>query len=236
MQPIRLGSTPKAQTDPTASTTPAVPKLVLLTGFEPFGGETLNPSELAVRALDGQILAGRRVVGAVLPCVFGAAGTRLLELIKTHRPELVVCVGQAGGRAEISLERVAINVDDATQPDNAGACPSDRPIVPDGPTAYWTTLPIKALVTALHAVGLPAKVSQTAGTFVCNHLFYCLMHALRNRPEVRGGFVHVPFLPEQATRLPGNPPSLTLPQIIRALEIIIVTTAPGPLQVDGIRE
>ena len=182
-------------------------KTILLTGFEPFAGEKRNPSQEIARALHGRTIAGRKVVGAVLPCVFGASSAALKRLLREHRPELVVCVGQAGGRAEITPERVAINLDDARIPDNAGGQPIDRPVVRGGPAAYWSTLPIKAIVAALRAKRMPAAVSQTAGTFVCNHVFYALMHALRSQRRVRGGFVHVPFLPEQAG--PGQS-SLTL--------------------------
>ncbi len=124
------------------------------------------------------------------------------------KPALVLCVGQAGGRAQLSLERVAINVDDARIPDNAGACPIDAAIATDGPAAYFTTLPIKAMLAALREAGFPAEVSQTAGTYVCNHVFYGLMHALRHDqsvPGVRGGFIHIPYSPEQAAHHPGAP-------------------------------
>ncbi len=189
---------------------------ILLTGFEPFGGEQRNPSQEIARALDGRVIAGRRVVGAVLPCVFGASVTELKRLLRAHRPELVVCVGQAGGRAEITPERVAINVDDARIADNAGAQPIDAPVVRGGPAAYWSTLPIKAIVAALRAEKIPAAVSQTAGTFVCNHVFYGLMHALRKNPRLRGGFIHVPFLPGQGQR---GQPSLPLATMIAAVAI-----------------
>lgn len=195
---------------------------VLITGFEPFGGEPVNPSAQAAQALAGRTIAGRRVVAAVLPCVFGASIAELERLLDEHRPELVVCVGQAGGRAGLSLERVAINVDDARIADNAGVAPVDRPIDPDGPAAYFTTLPIKAMVAALRAAGLPAEVSQTAGTFVCNHAFYGLMRALARRPGVRGGFVHVPLLPEQLARLPGLP-SLPLGRLVEGLALAVET-------------
>lgn len=169
-----------------------VTRTVLLTGFEPFGGGATNPSQEIARALAGREIAGRRVVGAVLPCVFGEANHALRRLLREHQPELVICIGLAAGRSEITPERVAINVDDARMPDNAGRQPVDQPIVAGGPAAYWSTLPIKAIVAALRARGIAASVSQTAGTFVCNHVFYGLMHALRRRPGVRGGFVHVP--------------------------------------------
>lgn len=195
-------------------------KTILLTGFEPFGGEARNPSQEIARALDGRMIAGRRVAGAVLPCVFGASLVNLKTLLRAHRPELVVCLGQAGGRAEITPERVAINVDDARMPDNAGAQPVDRPVIRRGPAAYWSTLPVKAIVMALRAEGIPAAVSQTAGTFVCNHVFYGLMHALKSGRGVRGGFIHVPFLPEQAK---SGQPSLSLADmtagVVRAIEV-----------------
>lgn len=189
-------------------------RTVLLTGFEPFGGDALNPSQDVARALDGVVIRGRRVAGAVLPCRFGAALAELDRLLRRHRPELVLCTGLAGGRAQITPERVAINVDDARIPDNAGAQPVDCPVVRGGPAAYWSTLPVKAIVADLQRHGLPAGVSQTAGTFVCNHVFYGLMHRLRRRPGVRGGFIHLPWLPEQAG---AGQPSLPLDAMVAAL-------------------
>lgn len=193
-------------------------RTVLVTGFEPFGGETINPSAEIARSLDGRVIKGRRVVGGVLPCVFGASLVELRRLLRTVRPELVVCVGQAGGRAEITPERVAINVDDARIADNAGARPVDLPVVRGGPAAYWSTLPIKAVVEALRTRGLPASVSQTAGTFVCNHVFYGLMRALARSKGGRGGFVHVPFLPAQAKR---GEASLPLEKMIEAIALTV---------------
>jgi pyroglutamyl-peptidase len=196
-------------------------KNVLITGFEPFGGEMLNPSALVAQALDGRMMAGRRVVGAVLPCVFGKSLVVLEQEIRRLQPELVICVGQAGGRREINLERVALNIEDASLADNAGNQPVDRPVVLGGPAANWSTLPIKAIVAALREAGLPAVVSQTAGTFVCNHVFYGLMGALAEKQTARGGFIHVPFLPEQAQRAAAGSPSLPLNDIVRALEIAV---------------
>jgi pyroglutamyl-peptidase len=175
-------------------------RTVLITGFEPFDGAEINPSQEIARNLHGMVIAGHTVVGALLPCVFGAAIPELQRLLRVHRPALVICVGQAGGRAAITPERVAINIDDARIPDNAGAQPVDRPVVRGAPAAYFSTLPVKAIVAALCAAGVPSEMSQTAGTFVCNHVFYGLMHALRARKGVRGGFIHVPFLPEQAQK------------------------------------
>ena len=196
---------------------------VLLTGFPPFGGEVANPSEQIARALDGRVIEGRTVCSAVLPCVFGKAVDALRRELRRVDPCLVICTGQAGGRAGLAIERVAINVEDASIPDNAGARPIDRPVVPRGPAAYWSTLPIKAIVAALRREGLPAEVSQTAGTFVCNHVFYALMHTLRARRSVRGGFVHVPLLPEQAARAGGTQPSLPLAAMVRGVEVVIAT-------------
>ncbi|WP_211442475.1 pyroglutamyl-peptidase I [Collimonas humicola] len=191
--------------------------IILLTGFEPFEQEPLNPSWEAVRALEGWQCEGARVVARQLPCVFGTALQALDELLAEFKPMLVLCVGQAGGRSQLSLERIAINVDDARIADNAGRQPIDQPICGDGPAAYFSTLPIKGMVKAMRAAGAPAEVSQTAGTFVCNHVFYGLMHSLAQRaPAVRGGFLHIPYIPSQAARHPGQP-SLALDTVIDGL-------------------
>ena len=180
---------------------------ILLTGFEPFAGDDINPSWLVAQALHGQFVAGAQVHALQLPCVFGQALTVLQTALQKPRlqPVLVLALGLAAGRAELSLERVAINVDDARIADNAGAQPIDLPVVAGAPVAYFSTLPIKAMVHDMLAAGVPAAVSQTAGTFVCNHVFFGLMHLLRRRRTVRGGFMHVPLLPAQAGEagLPG---------------------------------
>ena len=181
---------------------------LLVTGFEPFGGESVNPSWEIARALDGWTCEGQVVRSALLPCVFGDALHRLDEALDAHRPALVMCLGQAGGRAEISIERAALNVDDARIPDNLGRQPIDAAVVAGGPAAYFSTLPIKAIARALREAGIAAAVSNTAGTFVCNHVFYALMHRLATAPALahaRGGFVHVPYTPEQAGGRPGVP-------------------------------
>lgn len=201
-----------AASDNIASSCPTV----LVTGFEPFGADTINPSWMAAQALHGRLVAGHRIIGAQLPTRFGAALQVLRELLSRHRPVLVVGTGQAGGRPAISLERVAINVNDARIPDNAGSQPIDTPVIDDAPAAYFTTLPIKAMMTAMRAAGINAEVSQTAGTFVCNHAFFGLMHELASRaglPHTRGGFVHVPWLPGQGQ------PSMTLDKIVAGLRI-----------------
>jgi pyroglutamyl-peptidase len=189
----------------------------LVTGFDPFGGSAVNPSWDAIHALNGRTIAGHRIVGGELPTIFGASLERLQALMDELRPRLVICTGQAGGRAAISLERVAINVNDARIADNAGAKPIDLPIVAGGPAAYFTNLPIKAMLQALLDAGVRAEVSQTAGTFVCNQTFYGLMHLLA-QPQwqgVRGGLVHVPWLPEQGQ------PSMRVEEIVRGLELAI---------------
>ncbi len=191
---------------------------MLLTGFDPFGGDAVNPSWLAVKALHGRRILGHRLVAAQLPTVFGDSLAALKALLREHKPALVICVGQAGGRSALSMERVAINVDDARIPDNAARQPVDLPVVPDAPAAYFSTLPIKAMHVALQHAGIPGEVSQTAGTFVCNHVFFGLMHLLathRGMRKVRGGFVHVPWLPEQGT------PSLPLDVITEGLTVAV---------------
>ncbi len=197
-------------------------KTVLLTGFEPFNKANVNPAWEAVRALDGWSGAGFRVEVRQLPCVFGDARDAMAAMVDELHPDIVIAVGQAGGRAEISVERVAINVDDASILDNAGRQPVDRPIVEDGPAAYFSTLPIKAMVAAMRDKGLAAGVSQTAGTFVCNHVFYGLMHHTAGKPT-RAGFMHVPFLPEQAEQRPDDPPSMALDDIILGIMTAVET-------------
>jgi pyroglutamyl-peptidase len=198
-------------------------KPVLVTGFEPFGGERLNPSQEIARALDGTSIAGHRVIGASLPTEFARSLIVLEELIELHRPGLVLALGQAGGRAGISLERVAINLIDARIADNAGAQPVDVAVAKDAPNAYFSTLPIKAMLMRLHENHIAAAISHTAGTFVCNQVFYGLAHALATRHAgIRGGFIHVPYLPEQATEHDGAP-SMPLDAMITAVKLCLET-------------
>lgn len=197
------------------------PPTVLLTGFAPFGGETTNPSWEAVVALDGRRIRGHRVIARQLPVTFGESLKALRAALRETSPSLVICVGQAGGRAQLSLERVAINVDDARIPDNAGYQPIDTPIAENGPAAYFSTLPIKALLAGLRDAGYPVEVSQTAGTYVCNHVFYGLMHALRNKRAMRGGFIHIPYSPVQAAAHPGAA-SLSTEVVTEALRLAIL--------------
>ncbi|MCP1413355.1 pyroglutamyl-peptidase I [Paenarthrobacter sp. A20] len=197
--------------------------MILLTGFEPFGNEDINPSWLAVRrARDILRAEGLDVEALELPCVFGESAVTLSQAIGTFNPDLVICAGLAGGRSRISLERVAINIDDARIPDNKGRKPVDEEVVPGGPVAYFATLPIKAALRDLRIAGIKAEVSQSAGTYVCNHIFYALMHFLASRPSVRGGFVHVPCLPEQVST-EGDTPSMPLESMAEGLAVVVRT-------------
>ena len=198
------------------------PPCVLLTGFDAFGGAEVNPSGQAVQALHGLVIEGHRLVAAVLPTEFCTALTRLDALLEKHHPALVICVGQAR-RPCLSMERIAINVNDARIADNAGQSPIDTPIVAGGPAAYFSSLPIKAMFSAVSDAGLVAEVSQTAGTFVCNHVFYGLMHRLATQAALkhtRGGFVHVPALPEQVSE-PGVAAGMPLADIVQGLRVAV---------------
>ncbi|MGW7005545.1 pyroglutamyl-peptidase I [Streptomyces sp. NPDC054933] len=193
---------------------------VLLTGFEPFDGEHVNPSWRAVSAVAAAPPDDCAVEAVRLPCVFGAALDALRAAVERVDPDVVVCVGQAGGRADLTVERVAVNVDDARIPDNAGRQPVDTPVVAGGPVAYFAALPVKACVAAARAAGVPASVSQTAGTFVCNHVFYGLMHLIATeRPSLRGGFVHIPYTPEQV--LDRSLPSLSVTLAAEGLRAVV---------------
>jgi pyroglutamyl-peptidase len=198
-------------------------KNVLVTGFEPFGGHNMNPSALAAQALNGRVVADCQITGVVLLCVFGKSLAALEEQFRIKQPELVICVGMDQDRGDISLERTAINLEAAIIPDNEGNQPLGRPVIAGGPPTYSSTLPIEAILTALRGAGIPAAVSQSAGTYVCNHVFYGLMSLLAQKPSVRGGFIHVPRVPEQAEQ-GGSSGNLPLAEIIRALEIVIETS------------
>ncbi|MFI7011462.1 pyroglutamyl-peptidase I [Streptomyces sp. NPDC050145] len=197
---------------------------VLLTGFEPFGGEAVNPSWQAASLVAAAPPDGLDVTAVRLPCAFGDALDALRDAVARTRPELVVCLGQAGGRAGVTVERVAINVDDARIPDNAGAQPIDVPVVPGGPAAYFSTLPVKACVAAMREAGVPAALSNTAGTFVCNHVAYGLGHLLATEfPGVRGGFVHVPWAPEQV--VDGGAPALPAEVVASGVRALLLAAA-----------
>jgi pyroglutamyl-peptidase len=199
-------------------------KIILLTGFEPFNKESINPSWEAVRALQGWHEGDFVVHARQLPCVFGRALKVVHQAVEELQPSIVIAVGQAGGRVDISVERIAINIDDAPIPDNQHRQIVDQPIINGGPAAYFSTLPIKAIVHELRAAGLPASVSQTAGTFVCNHVFYGLMHQAHEwGTTMRAGFIHIPYLPQQAALHPGAA-SMKLDDLVEGLRIAVRTT------------
>ncbi len=201
--------------------TPARVPTALITGFEPFDGEQVNPSQEIARALDGTTIAGHRVIGACLPTEFARALPMLVNLIQAHRPVLVVATGLAGGCHGISLERVAINLIDARIADNAGAQPVDVPVIEDAANAYFSSLPLKAMLSRLAQAEIPAMLSHTAGTFVCNQLFFGLAHFIATSSrQMRGGFIHVPWLPEQAQRH-ANAPSMPLERMVEALRLCL---------------
>jgi pyroglutamyl-peptidase len=183
---------------------------LLLTGFEPFGGETLNPSWEVARALSGEVIGSVRVESLQLPCVFAQAPQALQAALSRLSPQAVLCLGQAEGRREITPERVAINIMQARIPDNAGAQPQEEPVVPDGPVAYFSGMPLVNSVQRLRELDIPASISNTAGTFVCNQVFYWLQHTWASADR-RSGFVHLPCLPEQAARMTMTPPCPSLP-------------------------
>jgi pyroglutamyl-peptidase len=210
---------------------------ILETGFDPFGGEATNPSWEAVRNLPDEV-AGAEIVKVQIPTVFGRSADAVRAAILEHDPDVIVSVGQAGGRYTVNPERVAINVDDGRIPDNDGAQPIDVPIQPDGPPAYFSSLPIKAMVTAMREAGIPAAVSNSAGTYVCNHVMYQVLYMIdREFPGKRGGFVHVPYLPEQVVEK-ANEPALGLDEAVTALTaglsaIVEFTDKPDLLVVGG---
>ena len=187
---------------------------VLLTGFEPFGKATLNPSGEIVKQISGD-----NIITAILPVAYAQSAERLLALIAEHKPGVVICLGQAEGRTHISPERIAINLDDARLADNEGVIRNDVPIVVGGPVAYESTLPIKDIVKAINDAGVPAVVSLSAGAFLCNHVFYVAQDHFKDT-KVRSGFVHVPLMDEQAGEFPGLP-TMPLDQMVKAVRTML---------------
>lgn len=210
---------------------------VLVTGFDPFGGEPVNPAFEAVKLLPRKI-AGADVDILEIPTVFHKSIEAIVKRAEETGADRILMVGQAGGRFEITVERVGINVDDARIPDNEGNRPIDVPIDPDGPAAYFSTLPVKAMTERIRSRGIPAKVSNTAGTFVCNHVLYGVLNALskKNLP-VKAGFIHVPYLPEQAAGK-DSVPSMSAATIAAALEAAVeaMVTVAGDVKISGGRE
>lgn len=190
---------------------------LLITGFAPFGGEALNPSWETVKALPDRI-GSVELIKLELPTAFDRSACALTEAVTLHRPQAVLSVGQAGGRSAITVERVAVNLADAGIPDNDGFQPRDLPLIPDGPAAYFSTLPVKAIVEALRAAGIPCQVSYSAGTYVCNSVLYRALHLGATAcPGLLAGFIHVPFTPLQAAQKPAGTPSMAPEDMVRAL-------------------
>lgn len=194
---------------------------ILVTAFDPFGGESINPALEAVKLMKDKI-DGAEIVKLEIPTVFRKSIDKVAEAIIKENPDVVLSIGQAGGRFEVTPERVAINVDDARIPDNEGNQPIDGPIYEDGAPAYFATLPVKAMVEAIRSAGLPASLSNSAGTFVCNHIMYGVLYQIEKMGKnIRAGFIHVPFIPEQVARRPAPAPCMSMVDIAKALEAAV---------------
>lgn len=200
---------------------------LLMTGFDAFGGESVNPASRAVERLEGKKIGDIEIITKEIPTVFGKAAEVTREEIDRVEPDIVINVGQSGGIHAMRIERLAVNIDDARIKDNEGNQPSDEPIAPGGPLAYWATIPVKDIVARLEDKGIPAFVSYTAGTFVCNHVFYATTHYVKeNDLPIQVGFIHVPFLPEQVVdKKPYPVPSMSEETIARALEVAVEAIA-----------
>lgn len=210
-------------------------KRILITGFEPFGGEVINPSWELVKRLDNVQIAGYSIIGRQLACAFNLAGEQLAEYLEEFQPAIVLNIGQAGGRQNISLEKVAINLIDARIADNLGNQPIDETISNDGATAYFTNLPLKAISHELTQNGIPNSISYSAGSFVCNYVFYQLMELIERRNlTIQGGFIHIPYLPEQVVNL-ANQPSMGMDTLLKGIELILkcIVSQPVELKISG---
>lgn len=195
---------------------------LLVTGFDPFGGESINPAIESVKALPDSI-AGAEIIKLEIPTICHTSLQVIKEAMKQYDPDVVLSIGQAGGRSEITIERIGINVDDCRIPDNAGNQIIDEPIFADGPDAYFVNLPIKAMAERIKQAGIPASISNSAGTFVCNHVTYGVRHLIETEfPGKRSGFIHIPYLPAQAA-MKKDLPSMSLETIVKALEVAITT-------------
>lgn len=197
-------------------------KKVLITGFDPFGGEKINPAFEAVKLIPNEI-EGAEVVKLEIPTVFGDSVEKVVAKMTEVNPDIVICIGQAGGRFEVTPERVAINCDDARIPDNQGKQPLNKEIYQDGENAYFSNLPVKAMVEEIKKAGVPSSLSNTAGTFVCNHIMYGVLYHVDKNPNfqnIKAGFIHVPYMTEQAVGK-GNVASLSLETIAKGLEAAV---------------
>ncbi len=195
---------------------------ILLTGFEPFGGSALNPSEQIVRALDRHSLAGARVVTAVLPVDWQKGPEAVEDALRTHHPDAVLCLGEAPSRASLAIERVAVNLLDFRIPDNSGVTLIDQPVVPGGPAAYFVTLPVRVIQAAVLAAGVPVELSTTAGTYLCNEILYHLLHSLAEDDwHIPAGFIHLPRLPQQVVAANQPSPSMSLDTMITGIRAAV---------------
>ena len=193
---------------------------VLVTGFDPFGGESINPALESIKKLPKEI-AGAQIVTLEIPTVIGKSVDKIRAKVEEEKPDVVLSIGQAGGRPDLTVERIGINVDDCRIPDNEGNQPVDEPVAADGPAAYFVTIPIKAMVQKMQKNGYPASISNTAGTFICNHVCYGVAHlAATKYPKMRTGFMHIPFLPEQVLDK-RNMPSMSLETIVGGITCAI---------------
>ena len=191
---------------------------ILVTGFDPFGGETVNPAYEAVKMLPEQI-AGAEIIKLEIPTVFSKSSVAVEEGIQKYNPDIVINVGQAGGRSHITIEQVAINLADARIPDNAGEQPLNEALQPDGDTAYFATVPIRAMVKHVQEHGLPCSISYTAGTYVCNCVMYNVLYMTQKKyPNIKAGFIHVPFATSQLIGKPATTPGMSLDEIEKSLE------------------
>lgn len=197
---------------------------ILVTGFDPFGGEKINPALETIKLLPEEIL-GAKIITLEIPTVVGKSLAKIKAAVNAENPDVVLSIGQAGGRADITVERIGINIDDCRIPDNEGNQPIDEPIVKDGPAAYFVTIPIKAMVEKIRTNKIPASVSNTAGTFICNHVCYGVAHLAAERTAagkpMKSGFIHIPFLPEQVIGKPVLTPSMSVETILRGITLAL---------------
>ena len=197
----------------------------LITGFDPFGGETVNPAWEAVKSLP-DTLNGAEIVRIQVPTVFVRSGAVLEEAVRWEKPDVVLCVGQAGGRTALTVERIAVNLMNAPIPDNDGHTPQDEPVIFGGPDGIFATVPVRAMTEAARKAGIPAELSYSAGTYVCNCLMYRALYLAKEFPGMRAGFVHAPFIPSQVVNKPGRP-SMALTDIIDGLKAMIFAITAG---------
>lgn len=191
---------------------------ILVTGFDPFGGAKVNPAYEAVKLLP-DVVGEAQIIKIEIPTVFGRDEEVVRAAVDEHHPDIVLCVGQAGGRSGITVERIAVNLMEARIPDNDGNQPMDKPIKKDGENAYFASVPVKSMVQYIKSANIPARISYTAGTYVCNDIMYRVLYMIdREYPQMKGGFVHVPYLPEQVLELPDGTPSMSAEMISKALE------------------